>query len=189
MKHDPVTPGWLNRPPPKLDAVQKYWLSRPGPLTQGLRRQGEVRIQVVGEFAELVSADEALTIRKDTSTVVWVREICMSIDGTPAVVARSITPLDAARSVWQAVRQLRTRPLADILYHDPAIVRSVFESCIAKSPMPIFKAVARAGQLPWPLPSTLPTRRSVFWKNGQPLQVTECFLPAFWSQLLRNPRA
>jgi len=188
MKHEPYSPGWLSRPPPKLDPVQKYWLSRPGPLTEGLRRQGEVRIQVVGEFAEVVSTDEARTIRKAANTVVWVREICMSIDGTPAVVARSITPLDAAQSVWQAVRRLRTRPLADILYLDPAIVRSVFESCIAKSPMPIFKAVVRADQLPSPSLSRLPTRRSVFWKNGQPLQVTECFLPAFWSQLLKYPR-
>ncbi len=78
MKHDPISPGWLSRPPPKLDAVQKYWLSRPGPLTQGLRRQGQVRIQVVGEFAEVVSTDEALTIRKQANTVVWVREIFMS---------------------------------------------------------------------------------------------------------------
>nr|WP_034280635.1 chorismate lyase [Advenella kashmirensis] len=189
MKPEPLSPGWLNRPPPKLDPIQKYWLFRPGPLTQGLRRQGEVRIQVLGEFAEAVSQDERLTIRQEVGTVVWVREICMSIDGTPAVVARSITPLCAARSVWQAVRRLRTRPLADILYHDPAIVRSVFESCIAKSPMPIYKAVIRAGQLPFPAPARLPTRRSVFWKNGQPLQVTECFLPAFWSTLLKHPRA
>ncbi len=188
MKHESQAPGWLKKPPPKLDPVQKYWLSRPGPLTQGLRRQGEVRIQVIGEFAEVVRADEARTTGIAANTVVWVREISMSIDGTPAVIARSITPLDAARSVWQAVRRLRTRPLADILYHDPAIVRSVFESCIAKSPMPIFKAVVRSGQLPSPAQSRLPTRRSVFWKNGQPLQVTECFLPAFWTQLLRYPK-
>lgn len=189
MTPEPLSPGWLNRPPPKLDPIQKYWLFRPGPLTQGLRRQGDVRIQVIGEFAEVVSNDEMLTIRTTSNTVVWVREICMSIDGTPAVVARSITPLQAARSAWQAVRRLRTRPLADILYHDPAIVRSVFESCIAKSPMPIYKAVARAGQLPYPARVALPARRSVFWKHGQPLQVTECFLPAFWSELLKYPRA
>ncbi len=189
MKPESHSPGWLLRPSPKLDPIQKYWLFRPGPLTQGLRRQGDVRIQVIGEFAELVSSDEMRTIRETADTMVWVREICMSIDGTPAVVARSITPLDAARSVWQAVRRLRTRPLADILYHDPAIVRSVFESCIAKSPLPIYKAVQRAGQRPSCGHSTLLARRSVFWKKGEPLQVTECFLPVFWTQLLRHPRA
>ncbi len=188
MKPESHSPGWLNRPSPKLDPIQKYWLFRPGPLTQGLRAQGEVRIQVVGEYAELVTPDELRTIGQSPDTIVWVREICMSIDDTPAVVARSITPLDAARSVWQAVRRLRTRPLADILYNDPAIVRSVFESCIAKSPLPIYKTVVRAGQLPSSGHSRLLARRSVFWKNEQPLQVTECFLPAFWSDLLKQPR-
>ena len=121
--------------------------------------------------------------------IMWVREICMSINNTAAVVARSLTPLNASRSVWHAMRRLRTRPLADILYHDPAIVRSVFECCIVKPSLPIHKTVGRAAQLPTGPGFALLARRSVFWKNNQPLQVTECFLPSFWTQALVHPKA
>uniref|UniRef100_UPI0028AE0CA6 chorismate lyase n=1 Tax=Achromobacter insolitus TaxID=217204 RepID=UPI0028AE0CA6 len=30
-------------------------------------------------------------------------------------------------------------------------------------------------------------RRSVFWRQGQPLLVAECFLPAFWDLVAEQP--
>lgn len=59
-------------------------------------------------------------------TPCWVREVCMAIDGVDCVVARSLTPLTASHGVWQGMRKLRTRPLADMLYNDPGIHRSAF---------------------------------------------------------------
>ena len=176
------TPNWLLAPPPKLEGIQKQWLFRPGALTGGLRQLGIVEIRILKECIQSLPYDEAGTCRQFISSPVWVREIIMSINGIPAVAARSLTPLKASHGVWQGIRKLRTRPLADILYTDRAITRSNFECGLVKRTMPIYNTLAQVLH-PVPAKPTL-ARRSTFWKNRQPLLVTECFLPAFWNEII-----
>jgi chorismate--pyruvate lyase len=65
-----------------------------------------------------------------------------------------------------------------MLYHDPSIVRSNFEVARLGRRSALFQTVQR--NLAKPVPRPLLARRSVFWRNGQPLLVAECFLPDFW---------
>ena len=176
------TPNWLIAPPPKLNHIQKQWLFRPGALTSGLRQLGNVEIKILKECIQSLPFDEASTCRQYISNPVWVREILMSINGIPAVAARSLTPLKASHGVWQGIRKLTTRPLADILYNDRAISRSNFECGLVKRSMPIYHTLAQVLR-PVPVKPTL-ARRSTFWKDEQPLLVTECFLPAFWNEII-----
>ncbi|WP_454690019.1 chorismate--pyruvate lyase family protein [Achromobacter aloeverae] len=207
--------GWLAAPPPSLTAVQKYWLFRPGALTAGLRRLGQVRLRVLAEYAEGARPDEALALCLAPGAAVWVREVLMSVDGVDSVVARSLTPLAASRAMWQGMRRLRTRPLADMLYHDSGVRRSRFVCRRLASPVPFHRtalAALRAGQAAAPTlmlananaevnadteagarampPPGVLARRSVFWRMGQPLLVAEGFLPAFWerARVLRDAR-
>ena len=175
---------WRHSPAPSLTPAQKSWLLRPGALTTGLRALGTLELRVLREFSAGLSADEARVLKLPLKTPVWIREIAMRIDGTDCVVARSLTTLGASHGVWQGMRRLRTRPLADILYHNSAIVRSDFEVARVARTMPMMSPVhaARAAQTADPLLA----RRSVFWRSGAPLMVAECFLPAFW--LLIRPR-
>ena len=159
---------------------------RAGALTQGLRAIGPVELRVLREFPAGLSADESNGLHRTQRTPVWVREIAMRIDGTDAVVARSVALLSSTHGVWQGMRRLRTRPLADILYHDPAIRRSDFEVARVHARMPMLWPVRQV--LPMEqrssfAPPLLLARRSVFWRAGEPLLVAECFLPAFWSLL------
>src|SRR3546814_19309900 len=108
---------------------------------------------------------------------VWVREILMSVNGVDSVVARSLTPLAASHGTWQAMRRLRTRPLADMLYHDRSLERSAFV-CLRLAWPVLFHATARAVQAS-PDAVALWARRSAFWRLGQPPLVAACFLPAF----------
>ena len=106
----------------------------------------------------------------------------MRINGVDCVVARSLTPLQASHGIWQGMRRLRTRPLADILYHEPSIVRSAFE--VARlvpgcSATPFMSTVASVSSTAGSH-TTLLARRSVFWRDRTPQLVAECFLPAFW---------
>lgn len=117
-----------------------------------------------------------------TGTPVWVREVLMSVDGVDSVTARSLTPLPASHGVWQGMRRLRSRPLADMLYHDRSIQRSAFACArvdrglaLRKVVLGVLDASART--------ETLWARRSVFWRGGRPLLVAECFLPGFWALL------
>lgn len=179
-------PNWLFVPPPKLEGIQKQWLFRPGALTNGLRQLGTVEIKILKECIQSLPHDEAETCRQYAFRPVWVREILMSINGIPAVAARSLTPLKASHGVWQGIRKLRTRPLADILYNDPTIARSSFECGFVKRTMPVYSTLAQVLN-PVPARPTL-ARRSTFWKSGQPLLVTECFLPAFWNEIIPSAK-
>lgn len=176
------TGGWLHAAPPSLTAVQKYWLFRPGALTGGLRQLGEMRLRVLAEYAQGARPDEALALRVAPGAPVWVREVLMSVDGVDSVVARSITPLAASRAMWQGMRRLRTRPLADMLYHDSSVRRSRFVCRRLASPVPFHRTAQGVLPASEDVDRGILARRSVFWRMGQPLLVAEGFLPGFWKR-------
>ena len=179
---------WRPEPPPSLSPVHQQWLMRAGALTRGLRAIGRLDLRVLREFPAGLTVDESEGLHRPVRSAVWVREIAMRIDGLDVVVARSAALLSSTHGTWQGVRKLRTRPLADILYHDPAIRRSDFEVARVHSLMPMLcpvRLVLPAAQRSAFAPPLLLARRSVFWRAGEPLLVAECFLPAFWS-LLRD---
>jgi len=153
----PVSPtGWRPVPPPSLSALQKHWLLRPGALTAGLRALGRMQLRVLDEYAAGLPRDEAPALRLPPRTPVWVREIVMSVDGVDSVAARSLTPLAASHGVWQGMRRLRTRPLADMLYHDPGILRTPFAVARVRPAMPLHAAALRPlreGEPPAPRPA------------------------------------
>lgn len=183
----PLARGWLPAAPSTLDPLRKYWLFRPGALTAGLRQLGHVRLRVLAEYPTGAPRDEADGMRIAAQSPVWVREVLMSIDSVDSVVARSLTPLRASHGVWQGMRRLLTRPLADMLYHDPGIHRSVFVCRRLAAGVPFHATAIARAPAGGPEPA-LWARRSAFWRAGQPLLVAECFLPAFWS-LARAPVA
>ena len=178
--HPPSHSNWSFATPSAADALAEYWLLRPGALTAGLRKLGTVDLRVVTEHQETLSAAEAWMLQRAESDAIWVREIIMAIDGTDCVFARSFTPLPASTGQWQGIRQLQTRPLADMLYNDPAIMRSRFVTCQLSAAEPIYHSARSALGTGCPEADQLLARASVFWRNTEPLLVAECFLPAFW---------
>lgn len=205
----PGSPGWMPLPPPSCTSTQKSWLFRPGALTAGLRQLGAFRLRVLAEYAQAAPADEARAMRLRAGALVWVREVLMSVDGVDGVVARSLTPLGASRGTWQGMRRLRTRPLADMLYHDRTVQRSAFECRRLAAGVPFYataRAVIADARTPHPhddprivdirhalharnatnsrdavnRDARILARRSVFWRHGQPLLVAEGFLAGFW---------
>jgi len=193
--------GWMTVPAPSISQLQRHWLTRSGALTQGLRSLGVLTLRVLSEKVCRAGQDEATRLALPTGHALWQREVCMSILGVDCVVARSVTPLKASNGHWQAVRQLRNRPLADILYHDRAIARSEFEFTTVRLGMPLYRLAPLSfattlqplcppafGVPPQPLTQAAPAsparvfaRRSVFVRAHQPLLVAEAFLPAFWN--------
>lgn len=182
MKFNPPhRSNWQDLASPSFSRIQSHWLFRPGALTAGLRELGTVKLRVVREHAEGLPRTEAWMLARASRSPVWVREIIMSIDGIDAVFARSFTPLVSSHGLWQGMRRLQTRPLADMLYHNPQITRSHFLACRLERGQPLYRSVRRA--LPgddMQSPHGLVARCSVFWRLGQPLLVAECFLPGFW---------
>ena len=175
--------NWRTTQPPRCSIRQKYWLTRPGALTVGLREIGTFSLQVVSQTIEIVGSEDDWIGK---NRVAWCREVLMSIDNTPCVLARSLTTLSASHGTWQGIRRLGRRPLADILYHDPGILRSQFEVGQIGQSHGLYRTLIRAQPTLTNVHAAprsvtpLLARRSVFWRNHHPLMVSECFLPEFW---------
>ena len=183
QKFESIQP-WLSTPKTSFSSIQKRWLMRQGPLTQALRELGTLKLRVIAEYAAGVGRDEAHCLNTVARSPIWVREVVMSLDGIQVVAARSVTPLRASHGVWQGMRRLRSRPLADILYDDVAITRSNFEVARLNKQTTLFRtvqSVQASDSLAKHEHKALLARRSVFWRQNAPLLVAECFLPAFWS--------
>ncbi|VVD88990.1 chorismate--pyruvate lyase [Pandoraea pneumonica] len=177
---------WQAVPSPALSRRHKDWLTRGGALTRHLSALGRVTVRVVAERVMPADADQCRAIGVPLRTPMWARDVILLVDDEPVVVAHSVTPLVHSRSVWQAMRRLRTRPLADLLYHDPTVTRSVLVSR-PLGPGHLLHARARHDARD-PLIGLTPrarlwARRSVFLRHGAPLLVTEAFLPRFWRRL------
>ena len=178
--------GWRTRPLPLAQPRQKHWLGRSGPLTQGLRGLGGLDLTVLRETIGQPLADEKIGLEMSDKAPVWIREVSMSIDGVPCVVARSITDLASSRGRWRGIRQLGSRPLADLLYDEPSVLRGPFEYARVGSGVRTHHGLQQTLRLSHVLGLTpafvhaLFARRSSFVRHGKKLLVSECFLPAFW---------
>ncbi len=169
--------AWLTSPAPSALPLQRVWLTRPGALTKGLRQLGELQLRVLSEKVCRARPPEALRLGLHPGHALWQREVCMSIDGVACVVAHSVTPLSTTHGHWQALKRLRNRPLADVLYGDRAIIRSDFEFSSLSLGMPLYALT----QVDSAAGARVLARRSVFVRAKQPLLVAEAFLPSFWS--------
>ncbi|CAH2769949.1 MAG: Chorismate--pyruvate lyase (EC [uncultured Caballeronia sp.] len=178
------THAWRERPLPTFTADQKDWLTRGGSLTAHLRELGDVTVHVTREAVGQPWRDEAAALDITPRTPVWIREVVLNVNRVPFVAAHSVVPLDVSSGVWQAMRRLRTRPLAELLYSDSSVWRSPLTSRRTDARDPLYRLAAR--QISHEKPHAFVARRSVFVRLGAPLMVTECFLPALWSFLARG---
>jgi chorismate lyase len=179
---------WRVRPLPTFTLDQKDWLTRGGSLTAHLRTLGRVTVDVTRETVAQPWRDEAAVLTGDPRAPVWTREVVLRVDGIAFVAAHSVVPLSASAGIWQAMRRLRTRPLAELLYSDASVTRSALTSRRVGARHRLYKLAS--AQTSQNVPHTFVARRSVFYRHNAPLLVTECFLPAFWDHLActRNKR-
>ncbi|WP_201693616.1 chorismate--pyruvate lyase family protein [Paraburkholderia hiiakae] len=188
LRFDAANAHWRVTPLPALNPDQKDWLTRGGSLTAHLRALGRVVVRVTREAVDMPWSDEYAALGLAPRERAWVREIVLEVDGVPFVAAHSVTPLAASQGVWQAMRRLRTRPLAELLYSDSGVARSALVSRRVSARHPLYALAARESAAePVHAPHAFVARRSVFERAGAPLLVTECMLPALWSRLASGP--
>ncbi|WP_186222826.1 chorismate--pyruvate lyase family protein [Burkholderia gladioli] len=184
-RFDAADAHWRVVPRPGLGAAPRDWLTRGGSLTAHLATLGAVSVRVTREAVAVPWADEPAALAAVPRQACWVREVVLSVDGEPCVAAHSLTPLGASRGVWQAIRRLRTRPLAELLYSDARVSRSALVSRRVIAGHPLHLLAARALPAGEPVPHAFAARRSVFERHGAPLMVSECMLPALWRRVGR----
>ncbi|WP_430227429.1 chorismate--pyruvate lyase family protein [Paraburkholderia tropica] len=190
IRFDAADAHWRVAPLAAFSAAQKDWLTRGGSLTAHLRTLGQVQVRVTREAVDMPWSDECAALGLAPRERAWVREIVLEVDGVPFVAAHSATPLEASHGVWQAMRRLRTRPLAELLYSDSGVARSALVSRRVSARHPLHALAAReigeTGSACAHAPHAFVARRSVFERHGKPLLVTECMLPALWTHLAES---
>ncbi len=165
--------AWRAAPPAPPHPLHAWLISR-GSLTARIKAHANnfnlVRLK---QLAQLPNIDERreLGLRRGEHAVV--REVLLRDSEHVLVFAHSIASRRDLRGAWRGLSRLGSRPLAEMLFNDPTVVRLPIEYRKIDVRHPLYR---RAQQVT-PLRTTFAwARRSVFLKLGRPLLVTEVFL-------------
>ena len=112
-----------------------------------------------------------------------VREVLLRNGNTALVFAHSVLARRDLQGAWRGLSRLGSRPLAEMLFHDPTVSRLPMEYKQIDRRHPLFQRAASATKMvdanmidTNKIDNALWARRSVFVKRGRPLLVTEVFL-------------
>ncbi len=167
--------AWLDKPP-----------SYPHPLHRWLTDRGSLTARIIDHFpnfnlvrvCQLLQTphrDECRHLDFRRGEIAVVREVLLRSGGTPLVFAHSVAARRDLVGVWRGLSRLGSRPLAEMLFHDPTMLRLPMEYKKIDARHVLYR---RAAALTPVNAKSLWARRSVFLKNDRPLLVTEVFLPA-----------
>jgi chorismate lyase len=178
MKIIDLNNGWRSPPIGLFRASKLFpWLTDSGSLSARIQQHFQ-RFNLVRLNQQLARAhaDEAALLGVRVSTHVLVREVILRDGDTPLIFAHTVVARDAAQSAWYALRNLGTRPLAQLLFNDKRIESGALRYRHLNTTHPLMAKIKAA--LPALAPQRYWARRRVFEKAGQRLIVTEVFLGA-----------
>ncbi len=174
----------------------QHWLTDSGSLTAKLiAHSSEFRVQRISQKNEGCWADEYHQIGLDKPGKVHAREVLLRCDGQAAVYAHTILPMTSTATQWPLFRTLGNQSLGSTLFGDPRVVRGPIRYARLHHQHP---AMQRAGQLTghgWgqdeqrPRNPYLFARRSLFYRRGGVMLVTELFLPPIMKLTLKTSHA
>jgi chorismate--pyruvate lyase len=159
-----------------LSAEWRHWLVDDSSLTRRLQCacRGQFRVELISLRMEPPMLSEARALARPPREIALVRQVRLLCDDRPWVFARTVIPLPSLHGGLRRLTQLGTQPLGAVLFADPRLQREPLE--IARItprhrlyPMATSSGGMKAGSL-W-------GRRSVFRLHGNPLLVSEFFLP------------
>lgn len=165
-----------------MSLALQAWQRAPGSLSARLARLGQrFEVQRLCQRVQPLLPGEAADLHLPPGTRALVREVVLRVDGVPLVWARSVVAARATRGPWRALVGLGTRPLAELLFADPAVHRSPLRAeRWGRGGVWHHRANAawqRACGQGWPS-ACVQARSSVFWCQGVPLRVFEAFHPS-----------
>lgn len=156
----------------------KHWLEDRGSLTARLvARCRQFRVQKLSQQLACSLSDEFAALGLARRTRVHQREVILRCDGVPVIYGHTVVPLSASHQQWPLFSSLGERSLGSTLFSDPLVQRGDLQFARLNAGHPLMQRIWRE------LPElrgihSLPARRSLFWRKGACLMVTEVFLPA-----------
>lgn len=169
--------AWHAAPPSHGNAAFSAlhpWLTSRGSLTGRISMHySNFNLRRVVQRAQRPNPDERCGMNLREHELAIIREVLLNNAETPLVFAHSVVARRDLNGVWRGLSQLGTRPLAEMLFHDPSVTRLPMEYKKLDRRHPLFR---RARDIVPFEANEIWARRSVFLKTGRPLLVTEVFL-------------
>ena len=169
--------AWRAAPPSHGNAefgALHPWLTWRGSLTARIvMHYSNFNLRRVAQCAQRPNIDERRGLNLREHDLAIVREVLLRDGETPLVFAHSVVARRDLTGVWRGLSRLGARPLAEMLFHDPATVRLPIEYKKLDHRHPLFKRAQGVAPID---AKAVWARRSVFLKRGRPLLVTEVFL-------------
>ena len=156
------------------------WLRDRGSLTHRIQQRcTRFAVDKVRTGLARIALDESALLGIAPQQLAYSREVFLYADDQPVVFAHSALAPQHLRSAWSAVRTLGNKPLGAILFAHPLVERKPLHYKALRNTHPLYQRAAKVlrGESPAKLPPRLWARRSLFYLHGEPLLVTEVFLP------------
>jgi chorismate--pyruvate lyase len=170
------TRGWLRRLPGAARTLpHRDWLAHDGSLTARIAARCEVfAVERLRQGLARPHRDEWRPLGIPRRCRAWVRDVVLRADARPVVFAHSVLARENVRGAWRLFAGLGARPLGAALFADPRIARGPLEFRRLDARHPLWQGAARVVPR---LKGCLWARRSLFYRRGKALLVTEVFLP------------
>ena len=161
----------------------RHWLTDPGSLTAKLiAHSAQFRVHRIAQQTELCWHDESAQLGLPKAGKVHAREVLLRCDEQAVVYAHTILPLTANASQWPLFRTLGNKSLGSTLFGDPQVVRGAMQFARLQPNHPAMRRAyglitAHTDPVQRQFGQPLYARRSLFYRRGGIMLVTELFLP------------
>ena len=163
-------------------AELRPWLLDQGSLTARLiAHSNHFQVQKISQRTGLCWWDEFEAVGLSRRAKVHGREVLLRCDSQAAVYAHTVMPLDANASQWPLFRSLGNRSLGSTLFNDAQVRRGALAFARLTPSHPAMRRARQLTGLNQCATGSLFARRSLFYRCGAVLLVTELFLPVVWS--------
>ncbi|MHB8353229.1 MAG: chorismate--pyruvate lyase family protein [Burkholderiales bacterium] len=157
---------------PTVPPLLYPWLTHRGSLTERLRAHcNHFQVKVLRQGLGCPFEDERALLGLRKGELAWIREVLLCDGETPLVFAHSVLPRSHVRGAWNLFAGLGARPLGEVIFTDPQVTRQALQFRQLSARHPLYQ---RMGTVPKAFHS--PARRSLFYRFGRSLLVTEVFL-------------
>ncbi len=168
----------------QVPQFMRHWLVGTGSLTKKLVAHSQTfRVQRLFQQPDICWADEYAEIGLSHVKKVYTRNVLLRCNGRAAVYAHTILPLNSNASQWPVFKSLGEKSLGSTLFGDPKVRRGAMQFARLHPHHPAMRCAQFATRNDNEFKGLdlfshpLFARRSLFFRCGGTMLVTELFLP------------